>query len=74
MSTTMTTIVYDGSRAMRAKLHEYVQDGVELRCPRCDAPLLIALDEASVKKHQVHPGVYCSKHPEHFFEMHELRN
>jgi hypothetical protein len=69
----MTTIIYDGSRAMRAKLHEYVESQVELQCQKFSASLIVALDESAVRKHQLHPGVYCSKNPEHFFEMHKLR-
>ena len=59
---------------MRAKISEFIQSGVTLLCPKCRAKLLVALDIESVREHQVHPGIYCSQTPEHFFEMHELRH
>jgi hypothetical protein len=64
-------IVYDESREMRSRLYE--KDGQKFLCPKCRAELIIALDVEAIAKHKVHPGVYCSRFPNHFFEMHELR-
>jgi hypothetical protein len=69
----MSTQVYDGSREMRARIEVLVVEGVTLLCPRCHAELIVALDLESIQKHKVHPGIYCSQSPRHFFEMHELK-
>jgi hypothetical protein len=69
----MPTLVYDETSAMRNNLEEYAKEGITLLCPRCKSELIVALDVESIRKHQVHPGIYCSKYPNHFFEMFEIR-
>ena len=66
-------MIYDGSPEMRRELAKLANEGVPLTCPKCGAPLIIALDALAMEAHRVHPGVYCSRMPNHFFEIHELR-
>jgi hypothetical protein len=66
-------VVYDGSAEIRRDLPRLIQQRVTLVCPKCGAELIVALDADGVSKHKVHPGVYCSIYPMHFFEIHELR-
>jgi hypothetical protein len=69
----MEPFVYDGSKQALQKLPELVRQGVKIVCPKCGSELIVALDAEGAARHKVHPGVYCSKNPKHFFEMHEIR-
>jgi hypothetical protein len=64
--------IYDGTAESRARLIELTQQGVPAYCPKCGSELIVAVDIDSAQRHKVHPGVYCSKTPRHFFELHEL--
>ena len=69
----MTAVVYDGSHQRREELFSAAEKGVKFLCPKCGEVLIIVLDAEAVAKHQMHPGIYCSKRPRHFFEMVEFR-
>ena len=68
----MAELVYDGTREARAKLASWLRENVTLLCPKCNATLIVALDAEAAAFHRVHPGIYCSRNRQHFFEMCEL--
>jgi len=69
----MNTFVYDGSVEACRKLPDLLRKGTTILCPKCGAELIVALDAEAAEKHKVHPGIYCTKTPKHFYEVHELR-
>ena len=57
-------MVYDDRMTVR-QLLEHVTRGEEVRCPRCSAVLLVALDDEAIARLKVHRGVYCPKDIKH---------
>jgi hypothetical protein len=47
--------------------------GVELLCPVCRSPLIVALDDKLIREHACHPGVYCSRDSTHLLMLVEIR-
>ncbi len=52
------------------ELMAQIEAGATPVCFRCGRELIVALDDESLAKHKVHPGVYCPAS----FEKPELRN
>jgi hypothetical protein len=58
-------VVYDASVRLGDAL-EAVCQGRRLLCPVCHKPLLVALDDETLRIAKVHPGIYCSTNRAHF--------
>ena len=67
------SLVYDRTEESLRQVYELRDSGVRFLCPVCRADLIVALDFESALEHGVHPGIYCSSHPEHLSELIELR-
>jgi hypothetical protein len=66
--------VYDGSPEAFRCVRQWLAEGMTLACPKCGAALIVAIDRESAVKNKVHPGIYCSVTPRHFFEIIELKS
>ena len=57
-------IKYDKSMSLNEVL-DAVARGDRVLCPECDSELVVALDDETIAKLQVHGGVYCSNDQKH---------
>jgi len=67
----MRTLVYDDSPELLCNLIKYAQRGeeVEIPCPKCGKPLLIAVTRAQASARGVHPGIFCTVSRTHVYRL-----
>lgn len=57
--------IYDGTDEALRQVYELKDSDVRIVCSVCQDDLLVALDPETAGRLRVHPGIYCTKHPEH---------
>ena len=68
----MNTKRYDASMTLREVL-ETTERGGRVLCPECGAELVVAFDEDTLQRLQVHRGVYCSNDHNHVAILVDVR-
>jgi len=51
-----------------------IGEDVEVLCPKCKSPLVIALSREKAAALSVHPGIYCPKSRGHVYRLVTLAN
>jgi hypothetical protein len=66
MNTAKDTYILDPLIHTSEKIMELLREGKHPLCPRCKAPLIVALSPEEAKRQKVNPGVRCPVNPRHF--------